>query len=245
VVTTGEVEMPETEPVDSEVNYTKGEQEEPSDESANVDYELGSVATPPDATALIHYKIGSVETPENIGSGWTGTINNITGSAFANGNVSALTAGAKLANKTLVGELGPELAVYDGQYHLLGQTGAEFVELPDDALIFNHLQTAGIISGQMKNARAQAFKGRANSVIAKAMGSAMATGNVSGPAFAGGGIGAALSAVRRAKSVWQGLLNSLSASDLMGASGGGGGGGGDESLKAHIADLQEWYNLSR
>ena len=77
-------------------------------------------------------------------------------------------------------------------------------------------------------------------------GAAFASGNVSGPAFASGGIGAALAAVRRAKSVWQGLLNSLSAADLMGAGGGGGGGGGDDnSLKAHIEDLQEWYNLSR
>ena len=175
---------------------------------------------------------------------WTGTVNNVTGSAFANGNVTTLTAGAKLANKTLVGELGPELAVYNGQYHLLGQTGAEFVELPDDALIFNHLQTAGIISGQMKNARAQAFKGRADAAIAKATGSAMATGNITGPAFASG-IAGALAAVRRAKSVWQGLLNSLSAADLLGGGGGGGGGGDDNSLKAHIADLQEWYNLSR
>ena len=177
-------------------------------------------------------------------SEWTGTVNNITGPAYADGSIGRLTAGAKLVNKTLVGELGPELAVYDGQYHLLGQTGAEFVDLPKGALVFNHLQTAGIISGQMKNARAKTFEGRADSAIAKAMGSAMATGNVTGPALASG-IGAALSAVRRAKSVWQGLLNSLSAADLMGGGGGGGGGGGDESLKAHIADLQEWYNLSR
>lgn len=155
---------------------------------------------------------------------FAGTMN---GLAFADGSLGRLHSGAVLANKALVGELGPELAVYDGQYHMLGANGAEFVDLPSDAIIFNHLQTQGILRGQM-NIR----------------GTAMAEGNVSGPAFAGGGIGAALSAVRRAKSVWQGLLNSLSAADLM-KGGGGGGGGGDESLKAHIADLQEWYNLSR
>lgn len=154
---------------------------------------------------------------------FAGTMN---GLAFADGSLGRLHSGAVLANKALVGELGPELAVYDGQYHMLGANGAEFVDLPSDAIIFNHLQTQGILRGQM-NIR----------------GTAMAEGNVSGPAYASG-IGAALSAVRRAKSVWQGLLNSLSAADLMGA-GGGGGGGGDESLKAHIADLQEWYNLSR
>lgn len=155
---------------------------------------------------------------------YTGTMN---GLAFADGSLGRLYSGATLANKVLVGELGPELAVYDGQYHMLGANGAEFVDLPSDAIIFNHLQTQGILRGQM-NIR----------------GTAMADGNVSGPAYAGG-IGAALSAVSRAKSVWQGLLSSLTAADLLDGGGGGGGGGGGESLKAHIADLQEWYNLSR
>ena len=170
----------------------------------------------------------------NIPQVYTGTANAITGPAYADGSIGRLISGAQLTNKTLVGELGPELAVYNGQYHLLGQTGAEFVKLPKSAIVFNHLQTRGILSGQMKDARGLPMEP-----------TAFATGNVTGPALAGGsGIGAALSAVRRAKSVWQGLLNSLSAADLMGG-GGGGGGGGDESLKAHIADLQEWYNLSR
>ena len=171
------------------------------------------------------------------GPAFTGTINAITGPAYANGSIGRIYSGAQLANKTLVGELGPELAVYNGQYHLLGQTGAEFVKLPKSAIVFNHLQTRGILSGQMKDARGLPMEP-----------TAFATGNVTGPALAGGsGIGAALAAVRRAKSVWQGLLNSLSAADLLGnGGGGGGGGGGDEnSLKAHIADLQEWYNLSR
>jgi len=136
-----------------------------------------------------------------------------------------MMSGAQLANKVLVGELGPELAVYDGQYHMLGANGAEFVNLPKDAIIFNHLQTQGILNGQM-NIR----------------GTAMADGNVSGPAFAGGGASAALAVVQRAKSVWQGLLKNLTAAELMNA-GGGGGGGGDEAAK--IDDLEEWYNLSR
>ena len=66
--------------------------------------------------------------------------------------------------------------MYDGQYHLLGKSGAEFVNLPDDAIIFNHLQTQGILRGQM-NVR----------------GTAVASGTVnSGPAMANGNIGAAL-----------------------------------------------------
>lgn len=158
---------------------------------------------------------------------WTGTMNNISGSAFADGSIGRMMSGAQLANKALVGELGPELAVYDGQYHMLGANGAEFVNLPKDAIIFNHLQTQGILNGQM-NIR----------------GTAMADGNVSGPAFAGGGAAAALAVVRRAKSVWQGLLDDLTAAELVNSGGGGGGGGGDDAA-VDIDDLEEWYNLSR
>lgn len=164
---------------------------------------------------------------------------NVNGKALVNGQ----TYGAAVAGKTLVGELGPELAVYDNKYHLLGEDGAEFVNLPSDAIVFNHLQTQGIIDGKVD-------KIRGTQLNAAYQHATMYTGNalVEGNAFAGGsGIGAALAAVRRAKSVWQGLLNSLSAADLMNGGGGGGGGGGGKnaSLKPYIADLQEWYNLSR
>ena len=161
-----------------------------------------------------------------------------TGSALVNGQMY----GAAVAGKTLVGELGPELAVYDNQYHLLGEKGAEFVDLPSDAIVFNHLQTQGIINGKVDSIRGTQLKSAYNHA-----GAAYAAGNV-GPAMASGGISAALAAVRRAKSVWQGLLNSLSAADLLGEGGGGGGGGGGDkasSLKPYLADLQEWYNLSR
>ena len=165
---------------------------------------------------------GNGDTTSGTGS-FTGTI----GKAFADGSLGRLRYGAARAQETLVGELGPELAVYDGQYHLLGKNGAEFVKLPDDAIIFNHLQTQGIMRGQM-NIR----------------GTMMASGTMSsGPAMASGNISAALAAVQRAKSVWQGLLNKLTAQDLLGSGGGGGGGGGDKT--AVIQDLQEWYNLSR
>lgn len=159
-----------------------------------------------------------------------------TGPALVNGQMY----GAAVAGKTLVGELGPELAVYDNQYHLLGEKGAEFVDLPSDAIVFNHLQTQGIINGKVDSIRGTQLKSAYNHA-----GTAYAAGNV-GPAMAGGGISSALTAVRRAKSVWKNLLNSLSAADLLGEGGGGGGGGNKaSSLKPYLADLQEWYNLSR
>jgi len=42
---------------------------------------------------------------------------------------------------TLMGELGPELVVSNGRYFVAGQNGAEMVDLADDAIVFNHLQT--------------------------------------------------------------------------------------------------------
>lgn len=160
----------------------------------------------------------------------------LTGSALVNGQMY----GAAVAGKTLVGELGPELAVYDNQYHLLGEKGAEFVNLPSDAIVFNHLQTRGIIDGKVDSIRGTQLNSAYNHA-----GTAFAAGNV-GPAMAGGGISSALAAVQRAKAIWQNMFNSLSAADLLGGGGGGGGGGGKAaSLKPYIGDLQEWYNLSR
>lgn len=80
--------------------------------------------------------------------GLTSYAGNVNGIAYAEGNVDPLIAGANLANKTLVGELGPEMGVWGGQYHLLGAHGAEFVNLPSNAIVFNHRQTEGILKGQ-------------------------------------------------------------------------------------------------
>ena len=142
------------------------------------------------------------------------------------GNVSglALYEGTKLANKTLVGELGPELAVYDNMYHLLGQHGAEFVDLPDDAIVFNHRQTEGIIRGQA------GYRGKA-----------LVNGNVSGPAYASGNFAEAAKQAREIAKMWEAMA-SKSVKELVDSSGGGGGG---NSITANIEDLEEWYNLVR
>jgi len=47
--------------------------------------------------------------------------------------------------KTLMGELGPELYVTGGHYYIAGRNGAEFVNLPSDAIVFNHLQTQRLL----------------------------------------------------------------------------------------------------
>lgn len=154
------------------------------------------------------------------GGKYQGTVNDL-GPAYAQGT------------KTLVGELGPELAVYDNAYHLLGRNGAELVDIPDDAIIFNHKQTEGILKGQANNGRGKTINGQP----------AFATGNVSGPAYAGG-LSGAIAAIDREIMAWKALL-SMTTADLLGSAGGGGGGGSGNTLKAHIEDLVEWYNLTR
>ena len=154
------------------------------------------------------------------GGKYQGTVNDL-GPAYAQGT------------KTLVGELGPELAVYDNAYHLLGRNGAELVDIPDDAIIFNHKQTEGILKGQANNGHGKTVNGQP----------AFATGNVSGPAYAGG-LSGAIAAIDREIMAWKALL-SMTTADLLGSAGGGGGGGSGNTLKAHIEDLVEWYNLTR
>ena len=53
------------------------------------------------------------------------------------------------AKGTLLGELGPEAYVSNGTMHIAGLHGAEFVDLPDDAIVFNHLQTARLLQTGM------------------------------------------------------------------------------------------------
>ena len=155
------------------------------------------------------------------------------GRSFAKGTVNDLGPAYAQGTKTLVGELGPELAVYDNAYHLLGRNGAELVDIPDDAIIFNHKQTEGILKGQANNGRGKTVNGQP----------AFATGNVSGPAYAGG-LSGAIAAIDREIMAWKALL-SMTTADLLGSAGGGGGGGSGNTLKAHIEDLVEWYNLTR
>ena len=170
--------------------------------------------------------------PPKKGGLWN-TVKNWFGGGKYQGTVNDLGPAYAQGTKTLVGELGPELVVYDNAYHLLGRNGAELVDIPDDAIIFNHKQTEGILKGQANNGRGKTVNGQP----------AFAAGNVSGPAYAGG-LSGAIAAIDREIMAWKALL-SMTTADLLGSAGGGGGGGSGNTLKAHIEDLVEWYNLTR
>lgn len=165
-------------------------------------------------------KMDTLNTTVYVSTGGSGTAS-ATYKAFSADGVSALASGN--ATKTLVGELGPELAVYDNQYHLLGQNGAEFANLPTDAIVFNHKQTEDLLKGK-----------------SGVRGKALVNGNVSGPAYAGSSnIDAAIAQADKIIKLWSDILNT-SLDDMLASSSGGG-----NDAKANIEELQEWYNLSR
>lgn len=143
----------------------------------------------------------------------------------AKGNVA-------LAKGTLMGELGPELVVSNGRYFIAGENGAEFVNLADDAIVFNHLQTEDLLK-----------KGNAGRGFA-------INGEDKATAFAKGGVAKAsasdaLKQLKEIRAMWQALLDA-SASDLGKKAGSGGGGGGKgKDPKAITHDLERWYNLLR
>ena len=154
--------------------------------------------------------------------------NKVTQISFASGNARA--------KGTLMGELGPELYTTGGHYYVAGQNGAEFVDLPDDAIVFNHLQTRKLLGSGSIGGTGKPVTNERNAV-------ALATGN-SGPAMA-----SASDTIKKLldiRAMWEGLTN-LSSSDFAKKAGGGSGGGGgsDEENKAFLHDLERWYNLLR
>lgn len=152
------------------------------------------------------------------------------GSIEATGNVSLATGNA-LGKGTLMGELGPELVVSHGRYFVVGQNGAEFVNLDDDAIVFNHLQTQSLL----KNGKATRGKARTNDKNAVGM----AKGNVNGgPAMASAA--AALANLKQIRAMWQQLLDA-SVSDMATKAGGGGGGG--KKGAAFMKEVERWYTL--
>ena len=77
------------------------------------------------------------------------------GTAYATGNWGL----PKAEHDSLVGELGQELVVdpHTGRYYTVGDRGAEFVDLPKDAIIFNHQQTKDLLSHGHVTGRGKAY----------------------------------------------------------------------------------------
>ncbi len=87
------------------------------------------------------------------------------GTAMASGNWGTASGG-----RTLIGELGPEIVVnpYSGRWYTVGDSGAEFVNIPKNAIIFNHKQSESLLKYGYASGRG----------TAEAWGTAMVRGNI-------------------------------------------------------------------
>ncbi len=96
-------------------------------------------------------KIAEVEMPE--GGEYTGTAVNYRGTAIPHFQGTAKYDGdwgIKKNEKSLVGELGPEIVLRDGHYSIVGKNGPEFVNLKKDDIVLNHLQSREVLSKKNK-----------------------------------------------------------------------------------------------
>lgn len=154
------------------------------------------------------------------GSGWANAKGNI---AFASGR------------QTLMGELGPELVVSNGRYFVVGQGGAEMVDLAPDAIVFNHIQTRNLLTNGKT--------GRGRPVTNERKAVSRAKGSVNGgPAMSNAS--AVLAALKTLRAQLN-ALSKLSVQDLagLGGSGGGGGGGsGNNKDSTFLQMLERWYD---
>lgn len=85
-------------------------------------------------------------------SGMSGIITRTRRQAKAAGGISG-------GGRTLVGELGSELVVdpHNGSWETVGENGAEFVNLPKDAIVFDHKKTRKLLGGENAGGRGRAL----------------------------------------------------------------------------------------
>lgn len=103
--------------------------------------------------------------------------------------------GAFAGGRTLVGELGNELVVnpHSGKWYTVGDNGAEFVNLPKDAIVFDHSKTKKLLD--------QGFIGGRG--VALASGTAMDSGSPGMGSYVGGSNGYKVGQDPRVKATYQ------------------------------------------
>lgn len=182
------------------VNYEKGSQPQTVDNAiGKADFTMGSQPekaksingdanytgifplSAPALTGIAYYsasisKISSAATAANkaisnaIGGHSVNGTANLSGTAYANGYW-----GNPVSGRKLVGELGPEIVVnpYTSRWYTVGNNGPEFANVPKNAIVFNHLQSASLL----KNGYALGRAGALAAGTAFASGTAYASGS--------------------------------------------------------------------
>ncbi|WP_373219169.1 phage tail tape measure protein [Ruminococcus sp. 5_1_39BFAA] len=162
----------EPEDEDATVKYdtdtSKPDSYKPEDKSANVIYgcihSAVDMYNPSNLTRTVTYNVVTNGTPPSGGHGVNGTAH-AGGTANASGNWGTAAGG-----RTLVGELGQEIVVdpRTGKWYTVGDTGAEFVDIPKNSIIFNHKQSESLLKYGFVAGRG----------TAEAWGTAMVTGGI-------------------------------------------------------------------
>lgn len=103
--------------------------------------------------AVGHINWGNTSAPTNGANSVAGTAH-VSGTAKVTGDW-----GNKRPGTTLVGELGREMCVnpHTGKWYTVGDNGAEFVNIPQGAIVFNHVQTEELLSNGFTASRAVAL----------------------------------------------------------------------------------------
>lgn len=157
------------------VNHTAVDMYNPSNLNRTVTYNIVTNGTPPSGGS------GNVSGTAHV----LGTANNSL-SRIHNYGRAALSGdwGTKRSGRTLVGELGREIVVdpHTGKWYTVGDNGAEFVDIPKDAIVFNHIQSQSLLEQGWVNSRATAMA-RRNTL---ATGTAMVTGGIKWPGTSSG-----------------------------------------------------------
>ena len=94
---------------------------------------------PRDVYTTIHEE--TIVTTTRSGRGGVNGTAHVNGTAYKSGSW-----GAQTTETALVGELGPELLVRGSRWTTIGENGAEFTQVKKGDIIFNHQQTADLLS---------------------------------------------------------------------------------------------------
>lgn len=136
---------------------------QPEDKKATVKYDVDTSKVdnynPKNLSRTVTYYVRTVGSVKANGTA------NLTGTAKASGDWGTAQGG-----QTLTGELGREIVVdpHTGRWYTVGDTGAEFVNIPRGAIVFNHRQTESLLKNGYVAGRASALVG----------GTAMVTGGI-------------------------------------------------------------------
>ena len=120
--------------------------------------QLGELCKPQNIWANVKAFWGGVTGSQDTGESGPQKVNgtaHVRGTAHASGNWGLPTS----EHNALVGELGPEMVVdpHSGRYYTVGDTGAEMVDLPKGAIIFNHQQTKSLLDQGYVTSRGKAY----------------------------------------------------------------------------------------